>query len=70
MSGYFTHEYAHALRYTHARKKRPALSVYFAYDYSCRIRREATDPEQKAATDYKEQVDRNTSPPPPHPPEN
>jgi len=29
------------------------------------IRRDATDPEQKAVTDYKEQVDRNN---PPHPP--
>jgi len=33
--------------------------------HNCRIRRYATDPEQKAVTDYKEQVERNTSPPPP-----
>jgi len=34
------------------------------------IGRDATNPEQKAVTDYKEQVDRNTSPTPLHPPEN
>jgi len=33
-------------------------------------RQDATDPEQKAVTDYKEQVDRNTPPRPRGPPEN
>jgi len=34
------------------------------------IRQDASNPKQKAVTDYKEQADRHTLPPPPHPPEN
>jgi len=33
-------------------------------------RQDTTNPKQKAITDYKEQVDRHTPIPPPHPPEN